>query len=85
MDTGGRPGVPRLPPGRDAGAAADELMAQYGWIRLEQAEVYTRGADRARLGMQASEVVAGQIENNIPRTSDPDAPHLVKTANKSVG
>ena len=60
-------------------------MAQYGWSRLEQAEVYTRGADRAHLGMQASEIVAGQIENNIPRTSDPDAPHLVKTAIKSGG
>ena len=66
MDTGGRPGVPRLPPGRDAGAAAHELMAQYGWIRLEQAEVYTRGADRARLGMQASEIVAGQSRTTFP-------------------
>ncbi len=69
----------------EGGAAAHELMAQYGWSRLEQAEVYTRGADRARLGMQASEIVAGQIENNIPRTSDPDAPHLEKTTNKSSG
>lgn len=67
----------------EGGAAAHELMAQYGWTRLEQAEIYTRGADRARLGMRASGIVADQIENNIPRTSVPDAPHPRKRAAKS--
>ena len=57
----------------NGGAAAHELMAQYGWTKIEQAEIYTRGADRARLGVRASKIVADQIENNIPRTSIPGA------------
>ncbi len=55
--------------GANGGAAAHELMAQYGWSKIEQAEVYTRGADRARLGVRASEIVADQIANNFPLTS----------------
>lgn len=54
----------------NGGAAAHQLMAQYGWSKIEQAEVYTRGADRARLGMEASEIVAGQIETSIARTRE---------------
>lgn len=50
----------------EGGAAAHQLMAQYGWTKVEQAQVYTRGADRVRLGKQASEIVAAQIENTIP-------------------
>ena len=57
----------------NGGAAAHQLMAQYGWATIGQAEVYTRGADRARLGMEASEIVAGQIENETPRTQLPGA------------
>ena len=53
----------------EGGAAAHQLMAQFGWSTIAQAETYTRRADRARLGVAASEIVAGQIERNIPRTS----------------
>ncbi len=52
----------------NGGAAAHQLMAQYGWSTIGQAEVYTRGADRARLGVEASVIVAGEIENKAPRT-----------------
>lgn len=47
----------------EGGAAAHQLMAQYGWTNISQAEVYTKGADRVRLGIENSRVVAGQIEN----------------------
>ena len=47
----------------ESGAGAHQLMALYGWSNIAQAEVYTRGADRARLGVEASEIVAGQIKN----------------------
>ena len=57
----------------NGGAAAHELMAQYGWSNIEQAEVYTRGADRARLGVRASTIVADQIESSIPSGGGPDA------------
>lgn len=53
----------------EGGAAAHQLMAQYGWTKVEQAQVYTRGADRVRLGKQASEIVAAQIESSIPAKS----------------
>ncbi len=67
----------------EGGASAHQIQSVYGWTRIEQAEIYTRGADRARLGMQGSEIVADQIENNIPRTLNPDAPHLKKKGAKS--
>lgn len=54
----------------EGGAAAHELMAQYGWTKISQAEIYTKGADRVRLGMKNSSIVAEQIEN-IPY------PHLI--------
>ena len=61
----------------EGGAAAHQLMAQFGWKTITQAETYTRQADRARLGVQASEIVARQIKHDIPRTSVPGAgkPH----------
>ncbi|MCE2494042.1 MAG: tyrosine-type recombinase/integrase [Alphaproteobacteria bacterium] len=67
----------------EGGAAAHQLMAQYGWSKIVQAEVYTKAADRVRLGKQSSEIVAGQIENNIPRTLVSDAPHPSKKVSKS--
>ena len=63
----------------NGGAAAHELMAQYGWATLGQAETYTRGADRARLGVRASEIVEGQIKNETPRTQLPGAGKSEKT------
>ncbi len=52
----------------DAGGTTHELMAHFGWSTPAQAEVYTRGADRARLGTQSSRRLAGEIENITPRT-----------------
>lgn len=45
----------------NAGATAHELMAQFGWASSKQAEVYTKGADRVRLGISSSRRVASQI------------------------
>lgn len=67
----------------EGGASAHQLMAQFGWTKIDQAKVYTDSADRARLGMEASAIVAGQIENAIPRTSVPDAPHPRKSGLKA--
>ena len=67
----------------EGGASAHQVMAQFGWTRIEQAKVYTDSADRARLGREASAIVAGQIQNHIPRTSVPDAPHPRKSGVKA--
>lgn len=48
----------------DAGAATHELMAQYGWSSVKQAEIYTKGADRVKLGIKSSRRVAEQIESS---------------------
>lgn len=53
----------------EGGAAAHELMAQYGWTKLSMAEIYTKGADRVRLGLKNSVIVAEQIGNITPLTS----------------
>jgi len=58
------------------GASAHELMAMFGWVKIEQAETYTRKADRKALGIKSSVRVAGQMENIMPLTSGPDAPNL---------
>lgn len=55
----------------DAGGTTHELMAHFGWSTPAQAEVYTRGADRARLGAQSSKRLAGEIENIMPLTLGP--------------
>jgi hypothetical protein len=58
-------------------------MARYGWAKVEQAEIYTKGADRRRLGIEASDLVAGHVENIIPRTSVPGAGEVGETPAKS--
>lgn len=61
----------------EQGASAHELMAMWGWTTLAQAELYTRAADRKRLGTTAaSKLMAGFAEqkaNSIPRTFDEGA------------
>lgn len=52
------------------GASAHELMAHFGWVKVEQAETYTRQADRKRLGIKSSGRVADQIQNVLPRTAE---------------
>lgn len=50
----------------DEGATAHELMSQFGWASPKQAEVYTRGADRAKLGIRSSKRVAERVKNEVP-------------------
>lgn len=57
----------------DAGGSTHELMAHFGWSNVKQAEIYTKGADRKRLGLASSERVAEEIENMTPRTRVPGA------------
>lgn len=47
----------------EGGAASHHLLAQYGWTNLATAEIYTRGIDRRRLGIETSRIVADQIGN----------------------
>lgn len=49
----------------EGGAATHQLLAQYGWTNISTAEIYTKGIDRKRLGIEASRIVADQIENII--------------------
>lgn len=58
----------------DEGATAHELMAQFGWASPKQAEVYTRGADRARLGIRSSKRVAERVKNEAPPNPEPKTP-----------
>ncbi|WP_117193740.1 tyrosine-type recombinase/integrase [Rhizobium terrae] len=53
----------------NAGATAHQLMAMFGWTTIEQAELYTKKADRERLGKFSSRMVAEHFETEI-------APHL---------
>lgn len=52
----------------NGGATVHELNAQYGWTTFRQAEIYTKGAERARLGMKTSRILAEQIEATKPLT-----------------
>jgi len=60
-------------------ATPHELMSMWGWTTLAQAELYTKAANRQRMGAAASEKLmigyteATQTENNIPRTSEAGA------------
>jgi integrase len=51
----------------DAGATAHQLMAMFGWRKLEEAELYTREADRRR----NAAVAAGHIGNAFSLPSAP--------------
>ncbi len=63
----------------EGGAGSHQLMAQYGWTKLATAEIYTKGVDRKRLGIEASRIVADQIGNiEIPH---PDSGEGYKTKN----
>ena len=54
----------------NGGATAHQLMAMYGWKKLEEAELYTRGADRVR----NAAVAAGHIGNAFLPHQPPTAP-----------
>lgn len=60
----------------EGGAAVHQLLAQYGWTNMATAEIYTKGVDRKRLGIEASRIVAdqiGNIENPHPDKSEGSA------------
>lgn len=69
----------------DEGATAHELMAQFGWASPKQAEVYTRGADRAKLGIRSSKRVAERVKNETPPNMEPEAPKPEAKALKTKG
>lgn len=50
----------------EGGAPAHELMAQYGWTNIAQAEIYTKGADRKALGIKSSNRIKEQMANKLP-------------------
>lgn len=68
----------------DGGATAHELMSQYGWATPKQAEVYTRGADRKKLGRQSSKKVSEQVENMLAPHLEPSEGLRAKNADKST-
>ncbi|TCQ12704.1 phage integrase family protein [Rhizobium sp. PP-F2F-G36] len=47
----------------EGGAATHHLLAQYGWTSIVTAQIYTKGVDRKRPGIEASRIVADQIGN----------------------
>lgn len=49
----------------EGGATTHQLMAQFGWVTTQQAELYTKGADRALLGKVTSRIVSEQMETRI--------------------
>lgn len=67
----------------NGGISAHDLMAQFGWTTTQQAEVYTKGADRKRGGVRASRVIAEQIEAVKPRTELPGAGNVKNKKAKS--
>jgi len=54
----------------EGGATAHQLMAMFGWSRLEEAELYTREADRRR----NAAVAAGHIGNAFLPHLTPNSP-----------
>lgn len=63
----------------EGGAATHQLLAQYGWSNIATAEIYTKGVDRKRLGIEASRIVADQIGNiKIPH---PNSGEGIKSKN----
>ncbi len=67
----------------NGGATAHELMSQFGWTTVAQAEVYTRGADRERLGKKSSRIVSEQLENVLVPHQNPGEGKLEKSTKKT--
>ena len=49
----------------EGGGSAHQLMAMYGWTTIQQAERYTREANRKNLGISSSGIVSDQIKNRV--------------------
>jgi integrase len=60
------------------GATVHQLMAMYGWMKMDEAELYTREADRKRLSV----AVAEQIADRFSPTYDPTPQPLLKSKDK---
>ena len=60
----------------DAGATAHQLMAMYGWRKLEEAELYTREADRRRNAAVAAKHIGNAF---LPHQSPTDPAPKVKS------
>ena len=56
-------------------------MAMFGWSKLDQAEVYTRQADKKRLASGATERIANAFAPNL----DSECPNVVNNRDKSIG
>lgn len=67
----------------NGGATAHELMSQFGWTTVAQAEVYTRGADRVRLGKKSSRIVSEQLENVLIPHQNPGEGREEENADKT--
>lgn len=67
----------------EGGATAHELMAQFGWAKIKQAEHYTKKADRKRLGVTSSRLVAEQIEAALAPTGNSELGKTSENTNKS--
>lgn len=69
----------------NGGATVHELMAQFGWTTFRQAEIYTKGAERAKLGVKNSRMLAEQIEAAKTPHLIPGAGNRSKKTTKSKG
>lgn len=66
----------------EAGATSHQLMAQFGWVTVKQAEIYTKGADRAHLGKASSRLVEEQIVSKVSPYLDSGAG--IRAKNKTI-
>lgn len=62
----------------NGGATTHELMARFGWSNPQQAEVYTRKADRRRLSIAASARLEERFKDMTPLTHEPGAGKTTK-------
>ena len=65
----------------EAGATASQLMAVFGWRKIQQAEVYTKAADRRRMGLEASRLLDAS-GTSLPHL-EPSAPAPKKRSKKN--
>lgn len=62
----------------NSGATTHELMARFGWSNPQQAEIYTRNADRKRLSINASARMGERFKDIMPLTSEQGAGKVPK-------
>jgi integrase len=67
----------------NGGASSQQIMAQFGWSNVRQAETYTKKADRKKLGVTASRMVAEQMEKELSPPPNLGAGDIPKKTIKS--